>query len=141
VGEQENLAPQTVRFLLEHRGSIDTIRHESETDTYLVACHETDIVGMVAAKRNEITKLYVDPSWHRNGIGRVLFKNAEEMIEEQRHSTLVLGAIGTSPVPFYQSLGMIVVGRKPCHMPQESGREVLLMEKPLVRHAKECHQE
>ena len=39
-------------------------------------------------------------------------------------------------MPFYESMGMNVVGRKPCKLGQESGREVILMEKAINKKSK-----
>ncbi len=129
LGEKEGLTSQNIEFLVKCRGSIDTVRRESATEIYLVACVEAEITGMVSVKNNEITKLYVDPRWHRKGIGRILFEKAEEMIEKNGYDQIVLGAIGSSPLPFYESMGMKISGRKPCRMEQNSDREVILMEK------------
>ena len=131
LGEKEDFAPHSVQFLVQQRGSIDTVKRESETETYCVACDNTEIAGMVSVKNYEITKLYVHPQRHREGLGRLLFEKAEEIIVGNGHTKIVLGAIGESPVPFYESMGMNVVGRKPCKLGQESGREVILMEKAI----------
>ena len=132
LGKKEDLTPQNVQFLVEHRGSIDTVKRESEVETYCVACNDTGIVGMVSVKDNEITKLYVHPRWHRKGFGQLLFEKAEEIIAGNGHTTITLGAIGKSPVPFYESMGMVISGRRPCKIEQESGREVVLMEKTIA---------
>ncbi|MGD9210012.1 MAG: GNAT family N-acetyltransferase [Desulfobacteraceae bacterium] len=131
MGEKECLTPKNIEFLVEYRGSVDTVRHEAEAEKYYVACNDTEIVGMVSVKKNEITKLYVHPLWHRKGVGQLLFEKAEEIIVKSGHTRIILGVIGESPVSFYKSMGMIVSGRKPLKLEHESVREVILMERLL----------
>lgn len=131
LGEKETFSSKKIEFLIEKRGSADTVEQESQTETYFVACDGPKIAGMVSVKGNEITKLYVDPPWHRKGFGRVLFEKAEEIITGNGHPKIILGAIGQTPVPFYESMGMTISGRKPCRMAQESAQEIVLMEKAI----------
>jgi GNAT superfamily N-acetyltransferase len=133
LGEKEHLPPQCVQFLLDKRGSTETVRRESETETYLVVCSDDEIIGMVSVRDNEITKLYVHPRWHRRGCGRLLFEKAEEIITGNGYTRIILGAIGESPIPFYESMGMTAFGSKPCKLGQESGRNVILMEKAIEK--------
>ncbi len=129
LGDKEGFSPQLVQFLVNQRGSIDTVGRESETEMYFVACEDAEIAGMVSVKNNEITKLYVDPRRHRRGIGRLLFEKAEELIENNGYSTIILGVLGKSPVAFYEAMGMKVSGRRSRGMQEESNREVILMKK------------
>ena len=136
LGEKEGFTPHDVRFLIRQRGSIDTVKRESEIETYCVACDDTETVGMLSVRDNEITKLYVHPRRHREGLGKLLFEKAEEIITANGHTKIILGTIGMSPMPFYESMGMVVSGRKPNKMGQESSREVILMEKEIVKELK-----
>jgi ribosomal protein S18 acetylase RimI-like enzyme len=133
LGERECLAPQDTQFLVKQRGSISTVTRESATETYCVACHDNEIRGMVSVNHNTITKLYVHPRWHRNGFGRLLFDEAEEIIAGNGHTRLVLGTIGESSMPFYKSMGMAIFGRRPSKMGQKSGRDVILLEKAICK--------
>ena len=144
LGKEEHLTPRNIQFLVKQRGSSDTVKRESATETYCVACNDTEIAGMVSVKNNEITKLYVHPMWHRKGFGRLLFEKAEEIIAGNGHTKVILGTIGESPVPFYKSMGMTISGRKTCKMEQESGREVILMEKAIdykLKHNNRVHKD
>jgi GNAT superfamily N-acetyltransferase len=132
LAEREPLTPREVRFLVEQRGSIDTVKRESETESYFVACDDAEIAGMVSVRGNEITKLYVHPKCHRKGLGRMLYEKAEEVILGAGYTRIKLVAIGETPVPFYGAMGMKISGRKPWKAAGESGREAILMEKSLT---------
>lgn len=131
LGERDNLTSQDVQFLVTQRGSIETIKRESKNETYYVVGRDTEIAGMVSVKNNEITKLYVHPEWHRRGFGKLLFDKAEEIIAENGYTKLILSAIAESPLLFYNSMGMTISGLKTCKMGQETGREVILLEKVI----------
>ena len=90
LGNTENLTLEFIDFLTKQRGSIETVIRESETETYLVAvCNDSDIAGMVSVNNNEITKLYVDPKRHRQGVGQFLFKKAEEIITQNGYTKII----------------------------------------------------
>lgn len=130
-GEHEQYTEEQIDFLVSKRGSVKTIKVESQNQLYLVACMGNDVVGIVAVKDDEITKLYVDPKHHRQGIGAVLFKAAERVIIEAGYEELVVGVMATSAVGFYRVMGFVEVGHKVSETGGCSGREVVLMKKTL----------
>ncbi|MFQ5630952.1 MAG: GNAT family N-acetyltransferase [bacterium] len=125
LAEREGFSPDELKGLIETRGSEETVRNESKSELYLVACKNRTIAGMVSVKENEITKLYVDPAHFREGIGAALFCAAEKHIAANKYSEMTLVAIGETPVPFYEAMGMSVIGYKKDH----SGRKVAIMKK------------
>lgn len=132
LGEKEELPSDLIDFLVKQRGSIETIIRESVTETYLVACDGSLITGIVAVNKNEITKLYIDPKHHRQGIGRLLFSSAEKIITTNGYSNIILGAFGNSPVAFYKSMEMSITGRKVSKPGNSSEVIITLMEKTIV---------
>jgi len=82
---------------------------------------------LLTSELRVITKLYVDPRCHRQGIGSRLFKAAEQRIREAHFSELFLGTIADSAVPFYEKMGLSITGYKR----GRSGRRAVLMKKPL----------
>ena len=130
LGEEEGLTAEQVEWLIANRGSIETVRTESRSQRYMIACRGSTIVGMVAIDSNEITKLYVDPQYHRQGIGRALFETAENIICNTGFDEVTCGST-ESAVPFYEAMGMSVVRRKPCGAEVFAGRQIPLMAKPL----------
>ena len=134
IAEPEGYTEEQVGFLLSQRGSLETVRRESREQQYLVACRGESLVGMVAVSGNQITKLYVDPAYHREGIGRALFEAAVAIIAAAGFDRAILG---TTPgtVPFYEALGMSVSGHRDHTAGVFSGRRTILMEKALRREA------
>ena len=128
LAEREGYTPEQVAFLLEKRGSEDTVRTESSEQLYLVACVDGALAGMVSVGGNEVTKLYVEPGRHGRGVGTELFEAAESVIREAGSDRMLLG---TTPgtVAFYESMGMTVAGtRRPTGGPF-TDRDVVIMEK------------
>jgi N-acetylglutamate synthase-like GNAT family acetyltransferase len=129
LGKREGFtAPQT-DFLLTKRGSPEVVRRESEAQDYMVAEDGGEIVGMVAVSMDTITKLYVRPDLFGTGIGRQLYEAAEALIRSTRQPRVFLGAF-PSAVPFYQHMGLEVVGSKVVTGAM-AGVVVTLMEKDL----------
>ena len=104
LAEREGLTPEQTGFLQSVRGSEETVERESRTETYLVACDGSPIVGLVAVCEARITRLYVLPSHFGRGIGRALCGAAESMIRSQGHGAARLVSF-PSAVPFYQVMG------------------------------------
>jgi GNAT superfamily N-acetyltransferase len=130
LGEREKLSPEQVEFLVSQRGSQETVRRESRHERYLVADSGTELIGVVSVARDEITKLYVRPSSHGGGVGRELYEAAESIIASDGHRRVTLGAF-RSAVPFYESMGLRVVGQKRV-TGKLSGVVITLMEKVLT---------
>jgi ribosomal protein S18 acetylase RimI-like enzyme len=126
----EGYAPAQVEFLVTERGSAETARRESREQTWLVACEDGGVCGLVAVAGNEVARLYVGPDRHRRGIGASLLAAAEAVVARAGHDTM---SLGTTPLtaPFYERLGMTVAGRRPHATGVFAGRETVLMEKAL----------
>lgn len=129
LAEKEGYTQNQLEWLLSNRGSIQTVTTESQKELYLVAVHESAILGMAAIRENRITKFYIDPQCHRQGVGSILFKAAEEQIR-QEHSEVILGATNTA-VPFYQKMGLIQISREPYKTDIFPGRMIAIMSKKL----------
>jgi GNAT superfamily N-acetyltransferase len=129
VAEREGLSADQEQFLVSERGSIGCLERESQHQDYLVARDRERILGVVAISGDLIAKLYVDPEYHGQGVGRALYDSAERLILASDHDRVRLGAFPTA-VPFYQRMGLSPVGEKPATGPL-TGRTVVLMEKHL----------
>ena len=82
-----------------------------------------------ARASDTIAKLYVSPEHVGQGVGRLLYEAAESLILEHGYSRVWLGAFPTA-VPFYEKMGLSVVGEKAATGPL-AGRKMMLMEKRL----------
>ena len=103
---REGHAPEQIARYFARRGCPEAIREQLGEYRCLVACRGESIVGLAAVKANELTKLYVHPDLHRQGIGRALFAAAERIVRQGGHGELVLGAAFRSCIPFYEAMGM-----------------------------------
>jgi predicted N-acetyltransferase YhbS len=134
LSKLEGLTREQSDFLNTERGSIESLLSESQYQLFMLARDAGSIVGVVAVKGDMITKLYVSPERTGQGIGRSLYEAAESWVRAQGHSRVSLGAF-PSAVPFYERMGLAVVGEKrPCG--PLSGRTLFVMEKRLHRDAK-----
>lgn len=131
LADIEGFPKEFTDFLLTKRASIDTIEHESKNQQYFVASYGSDIIGMVSIKNDEITKLYVDPNRHRQGIGKRPFNAAERIIVANGFKQVTLGVLGKSALLFYEAMGMIISGRKQSRLEYYPRGEIILMKKEL----------
>ncbi|MBN2017670.1 MAG: GNAT family N-acetyltransferase [Candidatus Cloacimonetes bacterium] len=121
LAEEEGFSEPAKNFLIKVRGSKATIRRESQTQKYFIALKEDHIVGIVSIRNNEVTKLYVDPLFHKTGIGRKLFEKAETEITQDGYDEMKLVTLGSSAIPFYTAMGMMVQDRKQSRVEELSG--------------------
>ncbi len=130
LAEQEGFTQEELDRLVARRGSERALRSQAQTYRFLVATKGEIVVGVVAIKKNEVTKLYVDPEHHRQGIGAALFHAAEEIIAQDGHKELFLGAFPSS-VPFYEGIGLRVSSTEVKHCGLLAGRQCAIMKKTL----------
>ena len=126
LADREGYTSEQVDFLLDKRGSVETVRRESREQLYLVGCIDGAVAGMVSVAGNEVTKLYVTPTRHGHGLGARLLAAAASTVRESGFEEIFLG---TTPdtVAFYESAGMSVAGtRRPTRGPF-TDREVVIM--------------
>lgn len=116
-------------FLVDERSSEHTVREESKTRPHLVACHGSVIVGMAAVNGSEVARLYVDPRYHRQGLGKSLFEACETMIRQGGFEEMTVGALVDSAAAFYKAMGMSITGRVVYEPDIFLGREVILLSK------------
>jgi ribosomal protein S18 acetylase RimI-like enzyme len=84
---------------------------ESQTFVACIGKADGELVAFISIKPPELTWCYVDPAWHRRGIGRKL---AEHVLPLLGSDAFVL-SIDQNPaaLAFYQSLGFIITARFP----------------------------
>jgi len=131
LAEQEGFTDREREFLTGERSSEQTVREESRRLPHWVARRDGVIAGVVAVRENRITRLYVHPQFHRQGVGRVLYEQAERAIREAGFTEVTVGALVESAAAFYRSMGMIETGRTVYEPEIFVGRSVSLLTKPL----------
>ena len=110
-GQTDGFPGDVITELKKRRGSVECIRELITNEHVFVAADGSQIKGMVSIKDNEITKLFVDPHYHRQGIGKQLFTCAESFVREHGYRDMFLGAAVQTAVSFYERMGMTVTKR------------------------------
>ena len=131
--EREGYAPEQISAYFAERGSPQALRALLPLCQWLVAWKEDTIVGIAALKGDKIDKLYVERRFLRQGIGRRLFRRAEELIARAGHKEIVVGTGFPGSIPFYRAMGLRESGRKTIVTGPCAGKEVVLLRKPLLR--------
>lgn len=132
LGNESGFTVGQVDFLVSERGSMETIKAESQSQIYLVACMEGAVVGVAAVKANELAKLFVDPDCHGQGAGAMLFNAAEQIITEAGFAEMIVGVMATSAIGFYEKMGMSIFDEKNVKTGAFAGKKTPLMRKVLV---------
>ena len=96
----------------------------------LVAEEDGQIVGMVAFSEDEIQHLWVRPDSHRRGLGSALFRAAEAVIRNTGQPRMCVCTTGYGR-PFYEAMGMTLVGKRRIDCGPMEGGEITVLEKRL----------
>lgn len=130
LAELERYTSDQLRYLLVERGSQAAIESQHQGYRFLVAAAGREVIGTVAFRENEVEKLYVDPHFHRQGIGTSMFEAAARVLSEEGHTEMFLAAF-PAVVPFYERMGMNVIASKPVTHGPLAGRERVILWKGL----------
>lgn len=130
LAAREGMGEPERRRLIEARGSEAALRSQMEEYVFYLLERESIPAGLVALKDNEITKLYVGPAHQGSGLGRILFEVAQRIIVRRGYDSILVGTTAHA-VPFYESMGMSVEGRRPAPAGPLAGREITILKKEL----------
>jgi predicted N-acetyltransferase YhbS len=95
-----------------------------------VAEKDGQVVGMIAFSEDEIQNLWVRPHFHRRGTGSALFRVAEAAIQETGQPRMRVHTTGYG-TPFYEAMGMTIVGKRRIDIGPMVGGETTVLEKRL----------
>ena len=79
-----------------------------------VALSEGGVVGALAVDQNDVGEIWVARDHRAEGVGTALFRHAEHVIAEAGFEELTARCAAASVQPFYEAMGCVVVGVKPC---------------------------
>jgi predicted N-acetyltransferase YhbS len=96
----------------------------------LVAEEDGQVVGMIAFSEDEIQNLWVNPDFHRRGIGSALFRAAEAAIRNTGQTLMCVCTTGYGR-PFYEAMGMTFVGKRKIDRGPMKGGKIAVLEKRL----------
>lgn len=83
------------------------VAHQGDT-----LCGCANLVLESAMMTGEVNSFFIDPSWQRQGVGRLLWAKIMAVAAENKLVKLRLDA-DPNAVPFYQAMGFEVVGEVP----------------------------
>jgi GNAT superfamily N-acetyltransferase len=92
-----------------------------------VAVMNDSIVGTATIKHNELGSVFVDPDFHRRGVGRILVDFIESLARRDG-ITLLKANSSLTAVNFYQQLGYEILGER-C---EPDGEVTIEIEKQLT---------
>ena len=126
------LAPiEAVRDWIEE--DFESKRYPEIWPNVTVAEHQSRILGLSHINGQEVTDLWVHPSFQRRGIGSLLLQICEEEIRSAGHDTarLLYTEYNVAAPLFYRARGYSEVSRSPVRLPSGVEREIIVMEKKL----------
>ena len=103
---------ETVTALIAQRSSTEYVSKLLAKNLWLAAEADGIVACAAGIEANELSMLYVDPAYHRRGIGRMLFGAAETAIADAGYDKMFLRTGASPSVPFYEAMGMVRTGDK-----------------------------
>jgi len=123
LGREEGYSRRQLDNVILVRGSATALRAQRSMYRFTLAWEGQELLGLVALQDDQITKLYVDPSRHRQGIGSSLWRAAAAQARAAGHPELWLVTSGYG-IPLYRAMGMEVTGTRPVPRGPLTGRTV-----------------
>lgn len=111
---------EAVRFFL-HYHSEEAILRDAEKGCTLILAKAGRILGTGSIVDDEIKRVFVDPAFQKQGLGRRIMQQLEEVAIRQGAATVKLDASLPSKV-FYDRLGYATV--EPASLPVENGQRL-----------------
>lgn len=125
IAEPDGLTPEQCDGLIAERCQPEHMSINRDRYTCHVAEQNGIVAGFIAASGSNIEELFVDPDQHRCGIATALFQTVEA---DCQPPALTVNTTGFG-VPFYESMGMSIVGKRLVTFGPLEGRELLQLKK------------
>ena len=134
LAEPDGLTDEELERLLDERcsgGYVALVRRRYDC---LVAEAAGAVVGFIAVGASSIEELWVRPSRHRQGVGTALFRRAQQALAGRGQVKMTVSTTGCG-VPFYEAMGMRIVGEREVTFGPLRGRRLAVLEKKLAGRA------
>lgn len=105
------------------------LKKKIETNYFIVATVNAEIVGVGSAKKNELQHIFIDPDYQKNGIGKAIVTHLEQYCKELNYTEVVLEPSITG-LEFYKKLGYELIKNEPVEWLGEK-LQAMLMKKKL----------
>jgi GNAT superfamily N-acetyltransferase len=114
LAEAEGLSTGQVQSLLKERSTVRDIQRWFAQWQCFVAASDVGVVGALALEKNDVAEIWVHSQHRGKGIGKALFRKAEQVIAGAGFKELTARCAAASVRPFYEAMGCTGVGVKPC---------------------------
>ncbi len=111
-GDNDVTSPEETAALVAKCGSVEYVQKFLSSVKTFVAEQDEQVVGMATVKENELYQLYIDPTCHRKGFGRMLFDQAAKTIAAAGFDEMHLGTGASTSISFYEAMGLRQSGEK-----------------------------
>ena len=114
LAQQEGFSvDQRERLLNERSTPSDICAWLAQWQCFVAASGE-GVLGALAVAGNDVAEIWVSRQHRGKGIGTALFQHAEQVIAEAGLQELTARCAAAGVRPFYEAMGCVVVGVKPC---------------------------
>lgn len=106
-----------------------TTNTSPNTHTWVAVIEQKEVIGFCIARKgeeNRVASLYVLPSYHGNGIGKMLMKEALQWIGENKKIWIGVASYNNHAISFYEKFGFHKANIVPhdCVTPLPSGKAI-----------------
>jgi GNAT superfamily N-acetyltransferase len=118
--------PEEIRAFCHHYRPANVIHLATECETFVLA-RGSRILATGSLDRNWLSGFFVNPRYHRRGLGRALLTYLETVAAKAGHRALRLGSSITA-LPFYLALGYTRDPKQP-----KGPQDIVILRKRLPR--------
>ena len=118
--------PKKIIETLFRRWTPSSVIARSKVREIFLAVEGNKILGIGALDRNELKHIYVNPLYHKKGVGKTLIQNIEKIARKRRIKKLIVKSHINSE-GFYKKMGFKRIRR----IMEEPGYVEILMKKTL----------
>ena len=112
---------RVIDSMCDHFSPQNLIELAKRRDVYVLV-HEDKILGTGNLRENNVRSVFVDPDFHRIGVGKRLMKHLENLLKKKGYKTVELFSSVTA-LEFYKTLGYKAIGT---YQDKDTGKSILM---------------